>query len=109
MAMEVKNIESYLTEVKNVASCLTVMSYLAVASFGALVGISMEHHAEHNAMIPQVTYERKIDDDERRYLVVESRNGLKTPMVQENPNEPFRSLDDLQQETKEGIVKKLME
>ncbi len=42
--------------------------------------------------VPEVVYVTKIEGDTREYLVVVKNWGISTPMVRDNPSEPFRNL-----------------
>ncbi|MBU1135952.1 MAG: hypothetical protein ABIG37_02815 [Nanoarchaeota archaeon] len=48
---------------------------------------------------PQIAYEKRIEGDKREYLVIESINGRKSPMVRTAQNEPFKRLEKVFEDT----------
>ena len=62
---------------------------------GFVGGIKLAINVER----PQTAYEKRIEGDKREYLVIESLNGKKSPMVRTTQNEPFKRLDDVSEDT----------
>ena len=65
---------------------LAIVCLVAGTSFG----IYME--------MPQTIYERKVEGDNRQFLVTESKGGVRWSFVRTSPQESFKRLDSLQEQ-----------
>lgn len=83
---------------------MTIGDYLSVGGMCVVIGFVVGTNLASYMEIPQTAYEKKVEGDEREFLIIESK-GRYLPMVKTAPNEPFRRLEDVSKETldSEGV------
>jgi len=80
-----------------------VVTAILAGAVGFGAGISLAVKMER----PKIAYERKIEGDERQFLVIEA-NGTKLPFVRYGTNEPFKRLDISQEQEKSRLEETLL-
>jgi len=75
-----------------------IVSLTFIAGFASGIGAAV--YVER----PHTVYEKKIEGDERQFLITESKGRMRLPFVRTNKEDPYRRLSNVLEESETEVI-----